>query len=79
MKNALMILSFAVILAACGNASGGAGADKTTNPSDTTGTNVNPAVNDPNSNMADTMRMKDSLRVKDTSVKDKTSVTPRKQ
>jgi hypothetical protein len=78
MKNALMILSFAAILTACGNASGGAG-DKTTNPSDTTGTNVNPAVNDPNSNMADTMRMKDSLRVKDTTVKDKTSVTPRKQ
>ena len=72
MKNTIIILGLTIALASCGN-SNGAGTDKNANPSDTTGRNINPAVNDPNSNMADTMRMKDSLRVKDTSIKDQAS------
>jgi len=72
MKNIILVVGLIFTLAACGN-SNGTGNDKDTNPSDTTGTNVNPAVEDPNSNMADTMKMKDSLRVKDTTIKDNTS------
>jgi ABC-type uncharacterized transport system auxiliary subunit len=78
MKKLLIIGGFIFTLAACGNGSESA-KDSTTNPSDTTNLQINPATEDPNSNMADTMHMTDSSRVKDTSVKDKTSVTPRKQ
>ena len=76
MKNIIILLGLTIALASCGN-SNGAGTDKDANPSDTTGRNINPAVTDPNSNMADTMRMKDSVRVKDTSIKDQTT-TPKK-
>jgi uncharacterized lipoprotein len=69
MKKIILGLSIVMTLAACGNSDN----TKETNPSDTTGTNVNPAVEDPNSNMADTMKMKDSTRVKDTTIKDNTS------
>jgi len=71
MKNVILVVGLVFTLAACGNSNGTG--DKSTNPSDTTGTNVNPAIEDPNSNMADTMKMKDSLRVKDTTIKDNTS------
>ena len=70
MKNIILVLGLVVTLGSCGNSS----QDKETNPSDTTGTNINPAVTDPNSNMADTMKMKDSLRVKDTTIKDNTAL-----
>jgi hypothetical protein len=76
MKNNFIILGLTIALVSCGN-SNGAGADNNTNPSDTTGRNINSAVNDPNSNMADTMRMRDSIRVKDTTIKDQASA-PRK-
>ena len=76
MKNIIVILGLAITVASCGN-SNGAGSNQETNPSDTTGRNINPAVEDPNSNMADTMRMRDSLRVKDTAIKDQTT-TPKK-
>jgi hypothetical protein len=76
MKKIVFILGLAISIASCGN-SNGAGNNPDATPSDTTGRNVNPAVNDPNSNMADTMRMKDSSRVKDTSIKDQTT-TPKK-
>jgi hypothetical protein len=79
MKNLILIGGLIFTLSSCGNGSGSANADSTNNPSDTTNLQINPATEDPNSNMADTMHMTDSSRVKDTSVKDKTSVTPRKQ
>ena len=69
MKNIILVLGLATTMASCGNST----RDKETNPSDTTGTNVNAAVEDPNSNMADTMKMRDSIRVKDTAIKDNTS------
>ena len=72
MKNIIFIFGLALAMSSCGN-SNGAGNNPDATPSDTTGRNVNPAVNDPNSNMADTMRMRDSSRVKDTSIKDQTS------
>ena len=72
MKNIIILLGLTIALASCGN-SNGAGNENGANPSDTTGRNINPAVTDPNSNMADTMRMRDSVRVKDTSIRDQTS------
>ena len=75
MNNSFLVIVLLFTLAACGNNSGkGSGSDTATAPSDTTGIHVNPALADPNSNMADTMKMKDSLRVKDTTIKDKTGV-----
>ena len=79
MKNFLLMTVFLITLAACKNSGGkGGGSDTTTAPSDTTNLHVNPALEDPNSNMADTMQVKDSLRVRDTSTKDNTAVKPKK-
>jgi len=76
MKNILIAGFLACTFIACNN--NGNGSDDTNdsaNPaSDTTNLNVTPGTEDPNSNMADTMKMRDSIRVKDTSVKDKTGV-----
>jgi hypothetical protein len=74
MKKLILIGAILITLASCGNA----GADTSVNPSDTTGKEINPALEDPNSNMADTMHMVDSTRVKDTSIKDNTSLKPKK-
>ena len=75
MKNIILISAVCMGLGACRNA--GAGSDA--NPSDTTGRYISPAVEDPNSNMADTMRMVDSTRVKDTIIKDRTTAKPKHQ
>jgi hypothetical protein len=61
-------------LVACNDGTGSDSADSTNAQSDTTNLNLTPGTEDPNSNMADTMKMKDSIRVKDTIVKDKTAV-----
>jgi ABC-type glycerol-3-phosphate transport system substrate-binding protein len=76
MKNLILVSVIMLVLASCGN---GSGADAATNPSDTTNLHINNATEDPNSNMADTMHMVDSNRVKDTSIKDNTTVKPKKQ
>jgi len=70
MKKIVLIAAIGITLASCGNNS----ASTETNPSDTTNLHINPALEDPNSNMADTMHMVDSSRVKDTSIKDNTRV-----
>ena len=70
MKKIVLIAAIGITLASCGNNSG----STETNPSDTTNLHINPALEDPNSNMADTMHMVDSSRVKDTSIKDNTRV-----
>lgn len=75
MKNLILTGAILITLASCGNA----GADSSVNQSDTTGKEINPATEDPSSNMADTMHMVDSTRVKDTSIKDNTSLKPKKQ
>jgi hypothetical protein len=67
MKNLILVSVVFFTLASCGSDSG----EGETNPSDTTNLHLNPALEDPNSNMADTMRMVDSSRVKDTSIKNK--------
>jgi hypothetical protein len=77
MKYLVLIAAIGITFGSCGNGSGGDGADTATNPSDTTGLHINPALEDPNSNMADTMHMVDSTRVKDTSIKDNTTVKPK--
>ena len=79
MKNLIFVSAITLAFAACGDGSTGAGPDSTSNPSDTTNLHINPATEDPNSNMADTMHMIDSSRVKDTSIKDNTTVKPKKQ
>lgn len=61
-------------LIACNSGTGSDNADSVTTQSDTTNLNLTPGTEDPNSNMADTMKMRDSIRVKDTIVKDKTAV-----
>ena len=70
MKNLVLIAAIGIALASCGDGK----SDTSTNPSDTTNLHINPALEDPNSNMADTMKMVDSSRVKDTSIKDNTRV-----
>jgi len=70
MKKMLLIAAIGITLGSCGNSSG----NTETNPSDTTNLHINPALEDPNSNMADTMNIPDSSRVKDTSVRDHTDV-----
>ena len=77
MKNIVFIAALFIALASCGD--GYNGSDTSANPSDTTGLHLNPATEDPNSNMADTMNMVDSSRVKDTTIKDNTRVKPKKQ
>ena len=69
MKKFLVVGAIVFTLASCDNGK----ADTSTNPSDTTATQINPALEDPNSNMADTMHMVDSSRVKDTTIKDSSS------
>ncbi len=69
MKKFILPLGFVLILAACGDGGGTVSSGDSTTTSDTTGLHLNPATEDPNSNMADTMKMKDSLRVQDTTVK----------
>jgi hypothetical protein len=75
MKKLILLAGICVALVSCGDN----GVDTKSNPSDTTGIDLNPALEDPNSNMADTMHMVDSIRVKDTSIKDNTTVKPKKQ
>ena len=79
MKNLVLLAGICIALAACGNGSGYNGDDTTGTPSDTTNLHINPALEDPNSNMADTMKMVDSSRVKDTTIKDNTRVKPKNQ
>ena len=74
MKNILLVGAILLMLASCDNGKN----DTSTNPSDTTGTQINPALEDPNSNMADTMHMVDSSRVKDTTIRDSTSGRPKR-
>ena len=74
MKLTLIGLVF-FTLVACNDGTGSDNtADSANSQSDTTNLNLTPGTEDPNSNMADTMKMKDSIRVKDTIVKDKTAV-----
>ena len=72
----LTLLGLAIFaLVACNSGTGSDNAtDSTNTQSDTTNLNLTPGTEDPNSNMADTMKMRDSIRVKDTAVKDKTAV-----
>lgn len=71
----LTLFGLAILaLVACNDGTGSNNADSVTTPSDTTNLNLTPGTEDPNSNMADTMKMRDSIRVKDTVVKDKTAV-----
>ena len=77
MKSLFLVAAVVLTLASCGDGSGAGGSDTATNPSDTTNLHINPATEDPNSNMADTMHMVDSARVKDTVIKDNTA--PKKQ
>jgi hypothetical protein len=69
MKKLILIAAIGITLVSCGDNPAGE-----TNPSDTTNMQINPALEDPNSNMADTMKMVDSSRVKDTLTKDNTRV-----
>ena len=70
MKKIILIAAIGITVGSCGDNPN----TKDTNPSDTTNLHINPALEDPNSNMADTMHMADSARVKDTSIKDNTRV-----
>ena len=74
MRNIFFVGAFLFALASCDNGNH----DTSTNPSDTTGTQINPALEDPNSNMADTMHMVDSSRVKDTTTRDSVSGRPKR-
>ena len=78
MKNILFALILLAAATSCGNngSSTDVRSDTSASPSDTTGLHVNPALEDPNSNMADTMKMKDSGTLRDTSRRDRTS-TPK--
>ena len=73
MKNIFLVGALLFTLASCDNGKN----DTSTNPSDTTATQINPALEDPNSNMADTMRMVDSTTGKDTTIRDSVSGRPK--
>ena len=74
MKLTLFGLAFFALVACNSGTDSDNTADTANSQSDTTNLNLTPGTEDPNSNMADTMKMKDSIRVKDTLVKDKTAV-----
>ena len=74
MKLALLGLAIFALVACNSGTGGDNAADSASTQSDTTNLNLTPGTEDPNSNMADTMKMRDSIRVKDTAVKDNTAV-----